>query len=92
MKLDEVAAPAEKKFALVIYAHGRSIDNDDWQGSTSVYFNRKEFEKTIIREFAEFANLVDDEDVDVKKLKYSDIENHDSWESFIENIWIDNRF
>lgn len=103
MKLDEVAGTKALKCGLIMPAGGNeSLDAGDWHGSTEVYTNQAAFIKAVKNHYLEYVKMfADDEDEAIDESEVSainkaksmdDLSELDSWNNFVDNIWIDDRF
>ena len=96
MRLDEVAG---QKFGIILPAGPDSIDAGDWHGSSEVHTNKSAFIKAVKGYFTRY--IEDSGDVSgerfeqIKKAKtleeLAEMFDED-WESFLSNVWIDDRF
>lgn len=84
MKLNEVAGGL--KCGLIVASGNRTIDAEDWHGTTEVFVNKTAFQKRVVELFAKFEDLAED------GLSYDKLDDHPAWDDFVEGVWIDDRF
>lgn len=100
MKLNEVAAPQLQKCGLIANLHGdHSMDRDSFEG-IGVFTSRTAFIAELKTLYLDIfgpddeGNGMDEQDVaDLKKAKtMEDMTNLQSWQEFLEQVWVDDRF